>query len=194
MSNDSYPKWVSMLDDITGLTVIIVAIAAFLESSVSYILALDILSLGLLITGIAWIVWGMYLIRVNKNARIFILLSGAAIISFSLVDFIFHSLPPEFLILFPAFGMIFVGISRIVLGIIVGNVPQWIQMLQFLVGVLTLNLAAFVFIFTNVGFIPILIFLVISLLANGLVRLIVGRSEIPQKCRELPQKCTDDET
>ncbi|MCJ7817551.1 MAG: hypothetical protein MUP60_01765 [Candidatus Thorarchaeota archaeon] len=181
MSNDDYNKWISMLDDATGLTVIIVAIAAVLESSVSYIFALEILSFGLLITGIAWVVWGMYLLHANNNARVFILLSGTAIIALALVDFVFYSLPPEFLILFPVFGMILVGISRIVLGIILGDVPLWIQMLQILAGFLTLNLAALVFIFTNAGFIPILAFLVMSLIANGLVRIIVGRTDTPKQ-------------
>ncbi|TFH09089.1 MAG: hypothetical protein E4H14_05120 [Candidatus Thorarchaeota archaeon] len=181
MTNEGYPKWVSMLDDATGFIVIIVALAAILESSFSYIFALEILSFGLLVTGIAWIVWGMYLIRANRNARIFILLSGTIITALALVDFVFYSLPPEFLILFPAFGLVLIGISRIVLGIILGDVPLWIQMLQFLAGVLTLNLAAFVFIFTNAGFIPILALLVILLIANGLVRIIVGRTDTPKQ-------------
>ena len=170
-----------MLDDATGLIVIIVAIAAFLESSASYILALEILSFGLLITGIAWIVWGIHLLHANKNARIFIVLSGTGIIALALVDFVFYSLPPEFLILFPAFGLILVGISRIVLGIILGNVPLWIQMLQFLAGILTLNLVALVFLFTDAGFFAILTILVISLMVNGLVRLIVSRTDIQKQ-------------
>lgn len=170
-----------MLDDATGFIVIIVAIAVILESSFSYALALEILSFGLLITGIAWIVWGMYLLHANKIARGFILFSGIIIIALSLVDFVFYSLPAEFLILFPTIGMVLVGLSRIVLGIILGDVPLWIQMLQFLAGILTVNLAALVFIFASAGFIPILFFLVISLIANGLVRLIVGRTDTPKK-------------
>lgn len=191
MNNESYPTWVRILDDATGFIVIIVAIAAVLESSVSYTLALVILSFGLLIMGIAWTVWGVFILRAKKNARVFILLSGISIICLSLVDFIFYSLPPEFLILFPAFGMILVGVSRVVLGLILGDIPLWIQMLQILAGILTLNLAAFVFFFTNAGFVPILVLLVISLIGNGLVRLIIGRTDMHDHLAQYKEENAD---
>jgi len=188
MSDSSYPSWIRLLDDATGVLMITVAIAAFLELAYNSTFALEILSIGLLVTGIAWVVWGIYLMQTNRYARIFMIVTGLLAIGFSLIDFIFFSFPPEFLILFPAAGMMLVAFSRMVLGVIVGDIPLWIQMLQVLAGILTLNLTAFVFIFPNVGFEALLIFLVISMIANGLVRLIIRRTDVAEKCLE----CTDD--
>ena len=177
MSEENSPTWIRLLDDATGVIVITVAIAAFLELAFSLSFAIEILSIGLLVMGIAWVIWGVYILRVNRYARVFMLITGILVIGLALVDFILFSLPPDFLIL-----------SRIVLGVLIRDIPLWIQMLQVLSGFLTLNLAAFVFIFPNVGFEALLIFLVIAQLMNGLVRLITTRSEVPEKCSE----CADD--
>ena len=188
MSESGYPSWIRLLDDATGVMVIVVALATFLELAYDSLLALEILSIGLLLIGIVWVIWGIYSRQINKYARIFMLITGFATIGFSLVDFIFSSLPLDFLILFPAAGLILVALSRIVLGIVVGGIQLWVQMLQVLAGILTINLAAFVFIFPNFGFNAVLIFLVISMAANGLVRLIIGRTDFAEKCLE----CVDE--
>ena len=190
MADPNYPSWIRLLDDAIGIIVISVTIAAVLELAFSISYALEILSIGLLITGIAWVIWGVYIIRTKKYARVFMIVTGISVIILALVDFIFISLPPDFLIVFPAVGMILIGLSRIVLGILIGDIQLWIQMLQVLAGILTINLAAFVFIFANVGIEVLLIFLVIAQIANGLVRLIIGRTEVPQKCSE----CVDEES
>ena len=184
MNDSAYPSWIDLLDDVTGIVMVAVAIAAILELGFDIIIALEIFSLGLLLTGITWLVWGIYVMKTNAYARAFMILTGILLIIFSLIDLIFLSLPADFLIIFPAIGMMLIGLSRIVLGVIVGDIPLWIQMLQVLAGILTLNLAAFVFIFSNVGFEILLIFLLISMIANGLVRVIIGRSEVPKKCVE----------
>ena len=173
-----------MLDDVTGILVIFIAIAAFLELSYDSLFALEILSIGLFLTGLVWVIWGIYIMKTNRYARLFMVTTGLFTIGFSLVDFILFTLPPNFLIYFPAAGLILVSLSRIVLGIIIGEIELWIQMLQVLAGILSINLAAFVFIFPNVGFDILLIFLVISMIANGLVRLVIGRTNVVDKCLE----------
>ncbi len=188
MSDSSYPNWINLLDDATGFIVIVVALVAFLESAFSFIYALEILSIGLLLTGIAWVVWGIYIMHSNTYARGFMIITGISAIALSIVDFVLFSFPPEFLIIFPAVGMILIGLSRLVLGFLIGGIPLWVQMLQVLAGILTLNLAAFVFIFSNVNFISLLIFLIISFIANGLVRIIIGRTDLREQCIQ----CVDD--
>lgn len=184
MSGSSYPSWIRLLDDATGVIVISVALVAVLESAFNLTYALEILSIGLLITGLAWVVWGVYIMHSNTYARVFMIVTGISVMILSLVDFILISSPPEFLILFPAAGMILVGLSRLVLGFLIGDIPLWVQMLQVLAGILTLNLAAYVFIFPNVGVPLLLIFLVISFIMNGLVRLIIRRTELLDQCRQ----------
>jgi len=188
MSDSGYPNWIRFLDDATGLIAIGVAVVAILESAISFRYALEILSIGLLLIGIAWIVWGIYIMRTNTYARVFMTVTGIATVILSLADFLLFSSPPELLIHFPAFAMILVGLSRLVLGFLVGGIPLWVQMLQVLAGILTLNLAAFVFIFTNVDLFSLIIFLVISFIANGLVRIIVGRTDLRDQCAQ----CIDD--
>ena len=181
MSDESNPLWIRLLDDAIGLIVIVVALVAVLELAFSFAYALEVLSLGILAMGIAWIVWGIFLVRAKIYARIFMLATGITAIAISLFDFIFFSLSPNLLIIYPAIAMLLVGVSRLALGFLIGGVPLWVQMLQVLAGILTINLAAFVFIFSNINLPAMIILLIISLVANGLVRLIVGRTDVHQQ-------------
>jgi hypothetical protein len=181
MSDKNSFSWVRILDDAIGLIVILVALAAVLELAFSLSYALEILSLGLLAIGIAWIVWSFYLTEANIYARVFMFITGGIAVAIALIEFLLFSLSPNQLIIYPALAMLLVGVSRLVLGFLIKGIPLWIQMLQVLAGILTLNLAAFVFIFSNIDLPTMLILLVISFLANGLVRLIIGRTEIHQQ-------------
>jgi hypothetical protein len=184
MSEERERSWITLFDDAIGLIVIVVALIAVLELTISFAYALEVLSLGLIAMGIAWIVWSIFILRNNSYARAFMLLTGIAAIAISLIDFLFLSLSPDLLIVYPAIAMLLVGISRLGLGFLIREVPIWIQMLQILAGILTINLAAFVFIFPTIDFSAMLILLVIALIANGLVRLIVGRTEFKEKCMQ----------
>lgn len=181
MSERNDPSWVHLLDDAIGLMVIVIALVAVLELAFSFAFALEVFSIGLFAMGIAWIVWSIYIIRTNKYARVFMFVTGIVAITISLIDFIFISLSPDFLIIYPALAMLLVGLSRLVLGILLDEVDLWIRMLQVLAGILTINLVAFVFIFPDIEFPAMFVLLVISLIANGLVRLVVGRTEIKQQ-------------
>ena len=181
MNEKRDPSWIHLLDDVLGLIVVVVALVALLELTVSFAYALEVFSVGLLAMGIAWLLWSIYVIHKNNYARIFMFFTGIVLIVIAILEFLFITLPPNLLIIYPALAMFLVGASRIVLGIWVGDIPLWIQMLQVLSGILTLNLAAFVFIFPTIEFSTMLILLVMSLIANGLVRLIVGRAGIKQQ-------------
>jgi hypothetical protein len=181
MSDKSDPSWIRILDNVVGLIVIVVAIVAILELAFSFIYALEVLLVGLLSMGIAWVVMGIYVLRAYLFARLFMLITGIAAIVIALVDFIFISLPPDYLVLYPTLTMLLVGSSRLVLGFFVAEITLWIRMLQVMAGILTVNLAAFVFIFPGITFQGVIILLVITFMANGLVRLIVGSTDVKQK-------------
>ena len=181
MSDKSDPSWIRILDNVVGLIVIVVAIVAILELAFSFIYALEVLLVGLLSMGIAWVVMGIYVLRDYLFARLFMLITGIAAIVIALVDFIFISLSPDYLVLYPTLAMLLVGSSRLVLGFFVAEITLWIRMLQVMAGFLTVNLAAFVFIFPGITFQGVIILLVITFMANGLVRLIVGSTDVKQK-------------
>ncbi|MFW9806582.1 MAG: hypothetical protein ACFFFK_07630 [Candidatus Thorarchaeota archaeon] len=189
MSSSRGTTWIRMLDNIVGIIVIVVAIVAVLEVAFSFVYTLEIMLVGLIAMGLAWIVMGVYVLRTYPYVRVFMILTGLAAIAISLVDFIFISLPPDYLILYPAIAMLLVGGSRLVVGFFVSEIDLWIRMLQGLAGILTLNLAAFVFIFPAINFQTVIVLLVITYLANGLVRLIVGLTDVKQK---IIQICQDD--
>ena len=181
MSEKHDLSWIHLLDDVLGLIVMLVALVSLLELTISFVYALEVFSIGLIAMGIAWLLWSIYVIHKNNYARVFMFLTGIILIAVSVVEFLFVSLPTDLLIMYPALAMFFVGVSRIALGIWVGDTPLWIQMLQVLSGILTINLAAFVFIFPGFSLSTMLILLVISLIANGLVRLIVGRTDVKRQ-------------
>jgi hypothetical protein len=181
MSDVRGVSWIRILDNIVGLIVIVVAIVAVLELTFSFIYALEVLLVGLLAMGIAWVIMGIYVLRSYPYARLFMITTGFVAITLSLLDFIFITLPVDYLVIYPTIAMLLIGSSRLVLGFFVAEIPVWIRMLQILVGILTLNLAAFVFIFSTLNFSSIIILLVITFLANGLVRLIVSLTDVKRK-------------
>ncbi|OLS26582.1 MAG: hypothetical protein ThorAB25_21180 [Candidatus Thorarchaeota archaeon AB_25] len=193
MGDKSDASWIRILDNVVGLIVIVVAIVAILELAFSFIYALEVLLVGLLSMGIAWIVMGVYILRAYLFARLFMLITGIAAIVIALVDFIFISLPPDYLVLYPTMAMVLVGSSRLVLGFFVVELTLWIRMLQVMAGILTVNLAAFVFIFPGITFQGVIILLVISFMANGLVRLIVGRTEMKRKIMQTSEDASISE-
>ena len=175
---------IRILDNVVGLIVIVVAVVAILELAFSFTYALEILLIGLVAMGVAWIVLGIYVLRSYPYVRIFMLLTGIAAISIAVIDFIFISLPLDYLVLYPTIALLLVGGSRLVLGIFISEMPLGIRFLQVIAGILTLNLAAFVFIFPGITFQGVIILTVISFLANGLVRLIVGQTDVKEKLME----------
>jgi len=181
MSDKSDTSWIRILDNIVGLIVIVVAIIAVLELAFSFVYALEILLIGLIAMGIAWIIMGIYVLRAYLFVRVFMLITGIAAIAIALIDFIFISLPPDNLIIYPIIAMILVGSSRLVLGFFVTEISLSFRMRQVMAGILTVNLAAFVFIFPGITFQGVIILLVITFMANGLVRLIVGSTDVKQK-------------
>ena len=187
MSDARGVSWIRVLDNIVGLIVIIVAIVAVLELTFSFVYALEVLLVGLLVMGIAWVIMGIYVLRAYPYARLFMIITGFVAIAISLLDLIFITLPLDYLIIYPTIAMLLVGSSRLVLGFFVAEIPVWIRMLQILVGFLTINLAAFVFIFPTFSFHSIIILLVIAFLANGLVRLIVSLTDVKEKIMQTSQ-------
>ncbi len=188
MSDRRDTSWIRILDNVVGLIVIVVAIVAVLELTLSFVYALEILSVGLLAMGIAWVVMGIYVLRAYLYARIFMLITGIAAVAIALLDIVFISLPLDYLVLYPTIAMLLVGSSRLVLGFFVEEIPLGIRMLQVLAGILTVNLAAFVFIFPGITYQGVIVLLVIAFLANGLVRLIMGGKDVKQK---IIQACED---
>jgi len=188
MSDRRDTSWIRILDNVVGLIVIVVAIVAVLELTLSFVYALEILSVGLLAMGIAWVVMGIYVLRAYLYARIFMLITGIAAVAIALLDIVFISLPLDYLVLYPTIAMLLVGSSRLVLGFFVEEIPLGIRMLQVLAGILTVNLAAFVFIFPGITYQGVIVLLVIAFLANGLVRLIMGGTDVKQK---IIQACED---
>ena len=184
MSDKRDISWIRILDNVVGLIVIVVAIIAVLELAFSFVFALEVLLIGLIAMGIAWIVMGIYVLRAYLLVRVFMLVTGIAAIAIVLVDLIFITLPTDYLVLYPTMAMLLVGSSRLVLGFFVAEKPLWIRMLQVMTGFLTVNLAAFVFIFPGITFQGVIILLVITFLANGLVRLIMGSTDVKQKIME----------
>jgi hypothetical protein len=181
MSDKRDTSWIRFLDNLVALIVIVVAIIAILELAFSFVYALEVLLLGLLAMGIAWVVMGIYVLRAYLFARVFMLLTGFAAIVISLLDIIFISLPLDYLVLYPTLAMLLVGSSRLVLGIFISEIPLWIRMLQVLAGIMTVNFVALVYIFPGITIQGVIILLVITFFANGLVRLIVGRTDIKQQ-------------
>ncbi len=181
MSDRRSTRWIRILDDVVGLIVVVVAIVAVLELAFSFLYALEVLLVGLIAIGIAWIIMGIYVLRAYLYARVFMLITGFAAIVIAVLNFIFISLPIEYLVIYPAIAMLLVGSSRLVLGLFIYEIPLWIRMLQVLAGILTVNLAAYVFIFPGITLTGVIILLIVSFFANGLVRLIMGRTDVKQK-------------
>jgi uncharacterized membrane protein HdeD (DUF308 family) len=167
-----------------GLAIIILSIVVMILSILNIILLIlvAILSIALFVSGIVRIINASSIEIIENEVATYKFVTGLLAIILAIVIFFSTITEPnvaiELLILIFAFALILTGIVRFAVGLSTKGYPMWFRVLLVIVGISTiiLSIAIFIlpFLLPFLDYIILIFLLSISLLINGIAKLILG--------------------
>lgn len=159
---------------IIGLIIIFLSILVIIFSSAALLSLMILLSIALLFAGIGRLYNSFANEQLNKIAKIIKFLVGLLAIVISLTILILSIINPSvsILLLINLFGysFIIIGCARIAIGFLVEKYTKQYRFFLVLVGIVTFVFAFIMILFPTFGYFVLVILLSLSLLFNGLAR------------------------
>jgi uncharacterized membrane protein HdeD (DUF308 family) len=172
--NEKAPNWLRTLDVIFGLIAVLLSVTVLIYPGLAVLTLVLILSLALLVLGIARISKGIFEKYLSDGFRAFNIIMGSLVLILGITVVVFPGFGSSLLITLLSIGLLFSGIGRLIIGGFVKVLPSWIRSLLVIVGLLTVVFSIAVLLFPNLGFITLAYLVAISLLINGIARIISG--------------------
>jgi uncharacterized membrane protein HdeD (DUF308 family) len=132
------------------------------------------LSIGLLVIGIARIFGGIFAKYLSDGLRVINVGVGALALALAIVAILYPQLAAQMLIYLLSFALMLNGIARLVIGGFARAFSGWLRGFLLLVGVLTIVLSVVVVISPAFGFLTLVFMLAIAFLLNGIARIVSG--------------------
>ncbi len=174
MSRMRAPGWFRALDAVFGLIAIILSVVVLAYPELAILTLILILSVGLLVIGIARIFGGIFAKYLPDGLRIINVGVGALAVILAIVAILYPQLAAQMLIYLLSFALMLNGIARVVIAGFVKAFPGWFRGLLLLVGALTIVLSVVVVISPAFGFLTLVFMLSIAFLLNGIARILSG--------------------
>ncbi|MFX0188567.1 MAG: DUF308 domain-containing protein [Candidatus Hodarchaeota archaeon] len=167
-----------------GLAIIILSIVVMILSIINIILLIliAILSIALFVSGIVRIINASSIEIIENEVATYKFVTGLLAIILAIIIFFSTITEPnvaiELLILIFAFALILTGIVRFAVGLSTKGYPMWFRVFLVIVGISTIILSIVIFILPFLlpflDYIILIFLLSISLLINGIAKLILG--------------------
>ena len=161
-----------------GLLMILLSIVAIMYPDATNLYVAFLLSVVLMIAGIGRIINASSDEKLSNIKAIGRFISGSVALIVSIVAMLLIISDPvkalDLWYLLVAFALFIIGIIRIVLGIQSKKFDNWFRILAIIVGILTLILSILIILIPDLGGDFIVSMIAISLIVNGLVRIILG--------------------
>lgn len=174
MSESKAPGWLRALDIVFGSIAIILSIVVLVYPELAILTLIFILSVALLVIGIARVIIGIFAKYLSGGLRAINLGAGILALVLAIVAMLYPQLATQMLIYVLSFALMFNGIARVVIGVFAKVFPSWLRGLLVIVGMLTIVLSAVVVIFPAFGFLTLVFILSIAFLLNGIARIVSG--------------------
>lgn len=174
MSERKAPSWLRALDIVFGFMAIILSIGVLLYPELAILTLIFILSIALLVIGIARVLIGIFAKYLSDGLRALNLGAGILALVLAILAIFYPRLATQMLIYLLSFALMFNGTVRIVIGGFAKVFPGWLRGLLVVVGVLTVALSVVVVISPAFGFLTLVFLLSIAFLLNGMVRIVSG--------------------
>jgi uncharacterized membrane protein HdeD (DUF308 family) len=133
-----------------------------------------VLSFVLLVTGIAWIFTGIFAQYLSDGVRALKFGIGLVAIVLGLVAMLYPNLTQQVLIYILSFVLLLNGVARLVIGGFGRAFPKWLRGFFAVVGIFTIILAVVVFVYSEFGFLALVLMLSFTFMFNGIARIIQG--------------------
>jgi uncharacterized membrane protein HdeD (DUF308 family) len=176
MSLEESPSWIRGFDIFIGFVIIIVGTWIILNTVIVEATLVLLLALGLLIIGFTRLGKGVLVKELNKTTRTVKAISGIGAIALALAAILFSSLTVTFLITLLTFGIMLVGISRVIIGYKETDLKSGMRIANFVGGCLVFLFGFISAIFPSIGLYTLKLLLAITFLVLGSLRIASGAS------------------
>jgi uncharacterized membrane protein HdeD (DUF308 family) len=174
MSETKAPGWLRAFDIIFGLIAVILSVVVLAYQELAILTLIFVLSIVLLVTGIARIFTGIFAKYLSDGVRALNFGIGLVAIVLGLVAMFYPNLTQQMLIYILSFVLLLNGVARLVIGGFGRAFPKWLRGFFAIVGILTIILAVVVFVYSEFGFLALVLMLSFTFMFNGITRIIQG--------------------
>ena len=174
MNENNPSKLQPYTDIIFGAIAVALSVIALLHPEIATSTVIFITALALFILSLPRIISGLFLNELPNGLRALNLITGSIALFISTIALLYPNLATQALIYLLSLGVILVGTVRLSIGIFFKIFPIWIRALFVTVGCFTITVGFAAFIFPEFGFLALVLMISISLLTNGIIRIIQG--------------------
>ena len=181
MTEIKVPNWLRSLDIIFGLISVILSAVILDYQELAILTLIFILSLILLVIGIARIFGGIFANYLSSGMRILNVGIGIVAIILAVISLVFTDFTIQLLIYIISFALLLNGVARLLIGGFAKALPKWLRGFFVAVGLLTIGLSIVVFVYSDLGFLALVLMLSVTFMFNGIARIaqgIIGIQEI----------------
>ena len=180
MSETKSPNWLRAFDIVFGLIAVVLSVVVLAYQELAILTMILVLSIVLLVTGIARIFGGIFAKYLSGGIRAFNVGVGIVAIALGIVALVYPNLTEQVLIYIISFALLLNGVARLVIGGFGRAFPKWLRGFFAVVGIITIILAAVVFVYSEFGFLALILMLSFSFMFNGIARLVQGVTGIQE--------------
>ncbi len=174
--NNNISKGIRILQIIVGIIAIALSIAVIINPGFGIEILVFLLSVTLFVVGIERVSIGFLpYIRKSSTRIINIVLGGLAIL-LSIIVIAFPIFTMGFLVTLLALGLLFIGVARIVHGVLDKQTSKWSRVFLVAVGILSIGISVMVFVNPVVGIFILTFMLAVNLLIIGIESIVHGAS------------------
>jgi uncharacterized membrane protein HdeD (DUF308 family) len=174
MSETKAPGWLRAFDVIFGLIAVVLSVVVLAYQELAILTLIFILSIVLLITGIARILTGIFAKYLFDGIRALNFGVGMVAMVLSIVAILYPNLTTQVLIYILSIVLLLNGVTRLVIGGFARAFPKWLRGFFVVVGLLTIILSVVVFVSSAFGLLALVLMLSFTFMFNGIARIIQG--------------------
>ena len=174
MSKTKAPNWLRAFDVIFGLIAVILSVVVLAYQELAILTMIFVLSIVLLVTGIARILTGIFAKYLSDGIRAINFGIGMVAIVLALVALLYTNFTTQVLIYILFFVLLLNGVARLVIGGFARAFPNWLRGFFVIVGIVTIVLSVVVFVSSESGFLAMVLMLSFTFMFNGIARIVQG--------------------
>ncbi len=175
VSETGVSKGIRILQIIVGIIAIALSIAVIVNPGFGIEILVFLLSITLFVVGIERVSIG-FLPYITKSSRTSNIVLGGLAIALAIIVIGFPIFTIGLLVTLLALGLLFIGIARIVHGIVDKQTSKWSRVLLVGVGILSIGISFIVFINPLLGIFILTFMLAVNLLIIGIESIVHGVS------------------
>ena len=176
-SEKNVSKGIRILRIIVGIIALGLSIAVIINPGFGIEILVFLLSITLLVVGIERVsIAFLPYIKTSSTTRISNIVLGGLAIALSIIVIAFPIFTIGFLVTLLAIGLLFIGVARIVHGVIDKQTSKWSRIFLVAVGILSIGISFMVFANPLVGIFLLTFLLAVNLLIIGIESIVHGTS------------------